>query len=86
MAGDGAAGVGGVDFFKFHGFLHRLAHQLHIGRVDGGVRDEQVVPLDAGVLGQLVLYVLGQHFLQGAPVLFAHVHGAVGVVHLDAGL
>src|SRR5699024_4169209 len=30
VAGNGAAGVGGVDFFKFHGFLHRLAHQLHI--------------------------------------------------------
>ena len=86
VAGDGAAGGGHMDLPEVHFLLHGFAHQLHIRGVDGGLGDKQVVPLDAGVLGKLVLHILGKHFFQGAPVFFPHVHGTVGVVHLDAGL
>ena len=75
-----------MDLLERHGLLHRFPHQLDESRVDGGVGDEQVVPFDLGVQGQLVPDVLGQDLLQAPPVFLPHVHGAAGVVHLDAGL
>ena len=62
VRGNGTAGMGGVDFLELHSLPDRLPNQLFPGRVDGGIGNEEMIPLDIGILGQLIPHIEGSTF------------------------